>query len=96
MPIEHPLVFYPKYAAQIAAKAFRYGRMILASYRILWRVERDPAKAGYMDLAITPANENELETLALFTETAGGEAEVAKKHRADELRTRLAALEAAE
>ncbi len=96
LPIEHPFVFYPRYAAEIVAKASRYCWMILQAYRIYRRVERDPDKASYTDVAITPTNEAELETLAMFTQTSGGEAEVAKKHRADELRARVAKLQAAE
>jgi hypothetical protein len=96
LPIEHPLVFYPKIAAEILMKAGRYARMIRQAYRIYRRVERDPAKASYTDLAITPPNADELETLAMFTETSGGEAAVAKMRRADELRARVANLQAAE
>jgi hypothetical protein len=96
MPIENPLIFYPKYAAEILVKACRYGWMIFQAHRTYNRVERDPAKMSYSDIAIAPPQENELETLAMFTETSGGEAEVAKKHRADELRARVANLQAAE
>jgi len=96
MPIEPAAIFYPRYGAETLVKAIRYGWMVFQAYRIYRRVERDKAKAAYTDLAITPADESELETLAMFTETSGGEAEVAKKHRADELRARVANLQAAE
>ena len=60
--------------------------MIWGAYRLLRRVERDPNAAAYRDLAITPPAADELETLAMFHETSGGEAAVAKKRREDELR----------
>ncbi len=96
MPIEHPLVFYPKYAAEIAKKASGYAWMIWNAYRLLRRVEREQKKAPYGDLAITPSDENELDTLAMFHETSGGEAAVAKKRREDDLRVEVSKLHAAE
>ena len=96
MPVENPLVFYPKYAWEIASKIGQYGSMIWGSYKLLRRVERDPNSASYTDLAITPPAADEMETLAMFQETSGGEAAVAKKRREDELREKVAKLQAAE
>jgi hypothetical protein len=93
---ENPLVFYPRYAAEFLSKAWHYGRMILATHRMYKRIVGDPARHAYRDVAIAPVDESELETLAMFTQTAGGEAEVAKKHRADERRAQVAKLQAAE
>ena len=53
-------------------------------------------RASYRDLAITPPAADEIETLAMFQETSGGEAAVAKKRREDELREKVAKLQAAE
>jgi hypothetical protein len=61
------------------------------AWRIWRRVSGDPARGRYIDLAITPPGEDELETLAMFSETAGGTAAVAKKHTEDLARARLAA-----
>ena len=96
MPIEHPLVFYPRYAAEIAKKANSYAWMIWKAYRLLRRVERDQKNSAYSDLAITPSDENELDTLSMFHATSGGEAAVAKKRREDDLRAEVAKLHAAE
>jgi hypothetical protein len=96
LAVENPVVFYPRYAAETVTKAWHYGRMILATHRMYNRIMRDPSLRSYSDIAITPVDESELETLAMFTETSGGEAEVAKKHRADELRAQVAKLQAAE
>jgi hypothetical protein len=96
MPLEHPLLFYPKYAAEIAAKAFRYLRMIGSAYRIYGHVMRDPKRSSYTDVAITPLEAEELEALTIFTETSGGAAAVAKKHWTDNQRAKVAIAAAAQ
>jgi hypothetical protein len=96
LPIESPLVFYSKYAAEVASKLYRYGSMIWRFHSIYRKVMRDPARASYTDLAITPPREDELETLSLFRDTAGGEAAVARKRAADDLRVQFPRLQAAE
>jgi pyruvate-formate lyase-activating enzyme len=92
LPLEHPLVFYPKYAAETAAKAIRYARMIRNAYRIYSRVMRDQNRSAYRDIAILPLEEDELENLTMFTETSGGAAAVAKKHWNDDQRAKVATL----
>jgi hypothetical protein len=96
LPIEHRLFFYPKYFLETARKAGQYAIMVWSAYRMLRRVERDATKGVYSDLAITPPSPDDLETLAMFNETSGGEAAVAKKRREDELREKVARLQAAE
>jgi hypothetical protein len=96
LPREPALVFYPKYLFEISRKAGQYAIMVWSAYRMLRRVERDATKEAYSDLAITPPSPDELETLAMFHETSGGEAAVAKKRREDELREKVARLQAAE
>lgn len=93
LPLESPLVFYPKYAAELAVKAYRYFVMIRTANRIYKRVMSDPNRALYTDIAIAPPTTDEFETLAMFTETSGGEAAVAKKRHAEDLRTRFEAAE---
>jgi hypothetical protein len=92
LPLENPLVFYPKYAAETAAKAIRYARMIRNAYRIYSRVMRDQNRSAYRDIAILPLEEDELENLTMFTETSGGAAAVAKKHWNDDQRAKVATL----
>ena len=96
LPLEHPLVFYPKYAAETARKAVRYIKMIHGAYRIYGRVMSDRNRSTYSDIAIAPPEADELETLTMFTETAGGVAAVAKKHWNDELRAKMVAPAAAQ
>jgi len=95
-PIESPFVFYPKYWAETVGKAFRYAKMFYDGYRIYRSVARNPAAASYTDVAITPPEADELETLEMFSVTSGGKAAVAKKHREDDQRAKVARLQAAE
>jgi hypothetical protein len=96
LPLEHPLVFYPKYAAEIVTKVVRYGKMIGRAYRIYGRVMRDPNRRTYSDIAVAPLEADELEALTMFTETSGGAAAVAKKHWTDDQRARVATHAAAQ
>ncbi|MGE3872957.1 MAG: radical SAM protein [Parvibaculaceae bacterium] len=96
MPIENPLVFYPRYAGEVLLKVCRYGAMILRFRKLYQKVMRDPNRAAFTDIAIAKPDESELETLALYRDTAGGEAAVARKRQADELKTRLRKLDPVE
>ena len=91
MPIEHPLIFYPSYAFETVAKHARYALAILHAYGLYRRISNDPRKLEYTDLAITPTEESELETLSLFRDTFGGRAAVDRKRRADGLRVKVEA-----
>ncbi|MGZ8998519.1 MAG: B12-binding domain-containing radical SAM protein [Allosphingosinicella sp.] len=82
---ELPVWFELIYVFATAAKAWRYWRMYRNAARIVRKVESDPGRYDYMDMAIKPVSPDELETLDLFQETAGGEAFVAKKRRQDAL-----------
>ena len=83
MAVESPFIFYPRYALETAGKAWRYWRMYRNAARIVRKVENDPRRHEYNDLAITPVTADETETLDLFHETAGGEAFLAKKLKQD-------------
>jgi len=80
---EPPVWFELKYAFETAAKAWRYWRSYRNAARIVRKVEADADRHAYTDIAITPVREDEIETLDLFHETAGGEAFVAKKRKQD-------------
>ncbi|MGE3832233.1 MAG: radical SAM protein [Parvibaculaceae bacterium] len=86
MAIENPLVFWTKFAAESAWKAWGYGMNRLRGRRILNRVMRDPGHKTYTDTAIKPIGLDDFETLDLFKETSGGTAAVEKKKREDERR----------
>jgi hypothetical protein len=80
---ELPVWFELKYVLETAGKAWRYWRMYARAARIVRKVETDPDRLNYTDIAIQPVSAEELETLDLFHETAGGEAFVARKLKQD-------------
>ena len=91
MPIENPLIFYPKYAFETAYKASRYAWMILGAYRAYRKVMREGNLEAYTDIAITPTDATELDELEMFNVTQGGEKAVAKSRDQDKRRERYAA-----
>ena len=70
--------------------------MTLETWRIYRRVVRDPNTANYTDIAITPPNSEELDTLDLFNETSGGTSAVERKRSDDKRRERVEQHAAAE
>ncbi len=78
LPIENPLVFYPKYAWQIFFKHVSVIPLVWRLMRVRRKLKRDPSRYDYCDLALTPANDDELQELAMFNETRGGFEEVAR------------------
>jgi len=83
LPLENPLVFYPRYLAESLFKSWCFLRMFAKGMAVVRAVETAPDRWAYSDLAITPSDENELETLDLYHATSGGEATLARKRRDD-------------
>ncbi len=54
MPIENPLIFYPKYAANFLWKGGQWLKLLWTVNSIARKVEADPAKLQYMDAALSP------------------------------------------
>ena len=53
-PIEHPLVFYPKYWALTAIRQARAGWLLVTLLAMAWSVRREARKTQYTDAAIGP------------------------------------------
>lgn len=71
MPLENPLLFYPRYFAAMIWKQFRWISLYLRLRLIYRKVRKDPQRFAYMDLALEPVRDDEIETRELFqTETA--------------------------
>ncbi|MEA3060327.1 MAG: hypothetical protein QOJ94_108, partial [Sphingomonadales bacterium] len=85
LPREPAILFYPRYAAETAVKAFRYWRGFRREKTVINRVLADPNRYDYTDLSLQPPTADEFETLGLFQQTGGGAAAVAKQ-RAQEAR----------
>jgi hypothetical protein len=74
LPIEAPGLFHLKYLWEMLDKYTRFFRMTLQYRRIRRRVEREDASAGGEDLALRPVQEDELESLQLYTATEAARA----------------------
>ena len=81
LPLESPLVFYPRYAWEVLSKQVRRRRLTRQYEAIRKRVEADPARASYRDLALTPVTDAELGELELFSATESAKQAVAKAQR---------------
>jgi hypothetical protein len=66
-PVENPFLFYPAYALETILKAWRFYWLNRTYERILARVEKKASKASYMDLALRPASNADLDELGLFS-----------------------------
>jgi hypothetical protein len=87
MPRENPLVFYPRYWLGTARKLAGYLRIYLQTKKMLDAALKAPDRWTYTDLAIEPPKADEFEALALYHETSGGEQALARKRRADAIRS---------
>jgi hypothetical protein len=95
MKIDAIGVFHFKLALETWRKLKVYVPLAWVGWRIGRRVKNDPLRYTYTDLAIAPQSEDDSDTLALFSETAGGEGAVSKKRGEDIARARVAAANAA-
>jgi hypothetical protein len=91
MPLEHPFVFYPRFAAETMVKVARYWSVYRRFKAILDEVRTAPDRERYTDLAIAPPRADEFEALDLYHATFGGEAALARKRRADAIRAQVPA-----
>ncbi|WP_428524591.1 B12-binding domain-containing radical SAM protein [Roseibium sp.] len=81
LPIENPLVFYPRYVWEVISKHWAYVSAVWRVHRIYRRVKAAPGRREYSDVAIAPMSADMEEDLAMITETRGGKDAVAKSAR---------------
>jgi radical SAM superfamily enzyme YgiQ (UPF0313 family) len=65
MPLENPLIFYPRRAWEIASLSVRWMNLVWKFFRILRRVQAQPQQPGEVDLAMIPVDEQKDEDLTL-------------------------------
>jgi radical SAM superfamily enzyme YgiQ (UPF0313 family) len=85
MPLEAPLIFYPRYAREFLT---RYGRVaidMLRLERIRRRVLKNPRRYAYTDQALAAVTAEETETLEMFSHNAAARDEVKRTRRIAEL-----------
>ncbi|MEA2935865.1 MAG: hypothetical protein QOD74_2511 [Variibacter sp.] len=85
LPLESPLVFYPKLVAENWRKLQGYWTIWRMVTRIKNEVKRDPNAGAYTDLALAPQDDEE-DSLDLYHATRGGEAALARKRRDETIR----------
>jgi radical SAM superfamily enzyme YgiQ (UPF0313 family) len=73
--------FYLTYLRETVAKLTRWSAMYLELRRIYVRIKRDPRRFEYMDLALTPVIDSEMDTLEMFHHTDAAEAFVARERK---------------
>ncbi len=69
MAIEPAILFYPKYYAETGWKLMRWAWLYFRFGLRQLKVERDPQRASYTDLAMTPVDETDEQELELFKTT---------------------------
>lgn len=65
MPLEHPVVFYTRYAWDTLSKHAQFAWMALRYLRALRRVERGTSQGGATDLAMAPVRQDDVEAEGL-------------------------------
>lgn len=72
LPLENPISFYTKLFIQtvwpVIVSLFAYGKL----RRKMMQIEKDPNRMSYMDDAIKPVSNEDLDKLSIFKETMGG------------------------
>jgi radical SAM superfamily enzyme YgiQ (UPF0313 family) len=79
MPIENPLVFYPRYAWSLAVTWLGLVAMYWQHARILKRALRD--NEAHEDIAMAPVQEHDFDVLELYTATNAAKIVVQKQRR---------------
>jgi hypothetical protein len=95
MPIESPLIFYPRYLWQTLVKARHYLAVYLKTRAMVKAIENSPERFSYTDLAIAPPRDDEFEALDLYHATKGGEDALARKRRDEIIRDKAAPVKVA-
>ena len=93
MPLEGRFAFYGRYVWEIVSKHLRFAGMYSQYRRTLGRVLRDTAP--YMDTAMTAVQEQEFQTLEIYSGTRGSTSVVEKLRRRSAARAKLPAVASA-
>ncbi len=79
--IENPLVFYPKYAAELVKKTVALANMYRRFLPMRRKLEADPAAVNYTDKALTPASDQDFEAMDMLNVSEAARAAAAKARR---------------
>jgi radical SAM superfamily enzyme YgiQ (UPF0313 family) len=67
LPVESRFVFYPRWIGETISKHWRLAKMIWHFARLRRQLKKDPESLNYVDRALTPVLENEVEPLEAFS-----------------------------
>jgi radical SAM superfamily enzyme YgiQ (UPF0313 family) len=81
LPIVPAWRFWPSFVAESVAKLGRWISLYAGLRRTYVRIKKDARRAEYMDLALTPVTDGEIDTLELFHHTEAAEAFTARERR---------------
>ncbi len=81
LPIEPRFVFYPRFVWETAAKFAGQLGLLVRLLPTFLSIIRDPKRRDYSDLAIAPASDEDIDELAMFQETVGANAAIARQMR---------------
>jgi hypothetical protein len=76
LPRESLWAFYSSHIAATIRNNLRLAGTILWVLRLKRRIERDPNRRAYMDIALTPRSAGDEGALDLLTKTAGAKAAI--------------------
>jgi radical SAM superfamily enzyme YgiQ (UPF0313 family) len=81
LPIENPIVFYGRYAAEIARKATALAKSWRALKQIVKKIEADPNAKSYTDEALTAVVNEDSEHMELYTQNEAARVAVERELR---------------
>jgi hypothetical protein len=76
LPPESLWAFYLNHITNTIANNYKLAETIVWIYRLKRRIERDPRRRAYIDIALTPVVDDDA-TLDLLTKTTGAQAAIA-------------------
>jgi hypothetical protein len=85
LPIEPAWRFYPRYWSESAVKLARWVGLYAGLRRVYLRIKHDPRRGDYMDIALTPVTDDEIETRELFR-TQAAQSYIGQEQRLDRYR----------
>ena len=78
MPLESPLVFYPRYVFDTVYKHLRIAKQVIHFARFRYKLKADPTARQYTDLALTPVAPDEFDAFEMFSSSASAKSAVSK------------------
>jgi hypothetical protein len=85
LPREPVWTFYPKYLWETARKLVAFGTTALRLYSVKKTIKADPNRFAYMDAAISPVTDEDVDKLDLFNQNDAAKHAVQHERHVHEL-----------